>query len=197
MAKKFTDEDVEEIKRKLQTTCETNWRLSGYKRTNIPLLTKKVGISTGAFYLVYEKKEELFLDVLEKVQQHLLDTWSEFIEKESDKLVGFKKGMIWLFREYREYPNLYDVNSPEYQLFLAKLPTESVERLKEKSIEIFRTAIQESGLKLKLPEEDTINIVHSILFLSLVENDVLRGTEKTFEFLIDHTLYDLFEEEKR
>lgn len=195
MAKKFTDEDVQKIKQKLQTACEDSWRISGYKRTNIPLLTKKVGISTGAFYLVYEKKEDLFLDVLEKVQQHLLDIWSDFIKKEENKLLGFKKGMTWLFHEYREYPNLYDVNSQEYELFLAKLPSEAVESLKEKSIEIFRAAIKESKLKLKLSEEDTINIIHSILFLSLVNTDSLSGTEKTFEFLVDHTLYDLFEEE--
>ena len=196
MARGFSEEDMLEIKEKLQTACEESWKIRGYKQTNIPLLTKTVGISSGAFYLVYKRKEDLFLDVLENVQKKLLDTWSQFLEESDNKIEGFKKGLQWLFKEYRTYPNLYDLNSSEYDLFLAKLPEEKVNELRENSSQIFRTVIKRSRLKLLLPEEEVMNVIHSILFLSLVDWDTLKGTEKTFEFLINHTLNHLFEEER-
>ena len=89
------------------------------------------------------------------------------------------------------------MNSAEYDLFLAKLPTDKIEELKQKSADLFEQAISQANLKLLLPEDEVMNIIHSILFLSLVDRDTLQGTEKTFNFLLDHTLYDLFEEGKK
>lgn len=195
MTKRFSDLDLQELRMKLEQACEESWRIRGYKQTNIPLLTKTVGISSGAFYLIYKRKEDLFLQVLKNVQKNLLDTWSNHIKEAENKLEGFKSGLKWLFIEYQTYPNLYDMNSPEYDLFLAKLPEREVTLLKENSIDIFRVVIKESQLKLKLPEEEVINIIHSILFLSLVERGSLTGTKQTFEFLLTHTLHHLFKEE--
>lgn len=195
MSKKFSESDIEIIKKNLQIACEESWRIRGYKQTNIPLLTKSVGISSGAFYLIYKRKEDLFLDVLDKLQRQLLITWSEFIDKNEKKIEGFKKGLQWLFQEYRSYPTLYDLNSDEYVLFLAKLPEDKVNELKIKSSDIFKEVIKRSKLTLLLPEEEVMDIIHSILFLSLVDGEVLKGTEKTFNFLLDHTLYNLFKEE--
>ena len=197
MSKKFSESDLKEIKKKLQEACLESWKIRGYKQTNIPLLTKTVGISSGAFYLIYKRKEDLFLEVLENVQDNLLMTWSRFIEEENQKIEGFKKGLQWLFHEFQTFPNLYDMNSAEYDLFLAKLPTDKIEELKQKSADLFEQAISQANLKLLLPEDEVMNIIHSILFLSLVDRDTLQGTEKTFNFLLDHTLYDLFEEGKK
>lgn len=195
MARGFSEEELLTIKKDLQAACEESWRIRGYKQTNIPLLTKAVGISSGAFYLIYKRKEDLFVEVLENVQTYLLRTWSSFLEESDKKIEGFKKGLQWLFHEYQTYPSLYDLNSPEYDLFLAKLPQEQVEEMKLNSSNIFRTVIERSGLTLLLPEEEVMDIIHSILFLALVDRDALTGTEKTFNFLLDHTLEHLFKEE--
>lgn len=76
MVRGFSEEDKFQIKEKLKRACEQSWKTNGYKRTSIPYLTKTVGISTGAFYLMYETKEQLFIEVLEKVQENLLRTWA-------------------------------------------------------------------------------------------------------------------------
>lgn len=195
MARGFSEEDIQKIKKDLQVACEESWRMRGYKQTNIPLLTKAVGISSGAFYLVYKRKEDLFIDVLENVQKNLLDTWSAYLDATDEKIEGFKQGLKWLFKEYQTYPTLYDINSAEYDLFLAKLPEDKVNELRMNSSNIFTTVIERSKLKLLLPEEEVMNIIHSILFLSLVDRDSLQGTEKTFNFLLDNTLTKLFKEE--
>ncbi|MGL5684489.1 MAG: hypothetical protein ACRCXQ_01695 [Vagococcus fluvialis] len=81
MTRGFSEEDMIKIKKYLQVACEESWRVRGYKQTNIPLLTKTVDISSGAFYLVYKRKEDLFIDVLESVQNKLLDKWSHFFRR--------------------------------------------------------------------------------------------------------------------
>lgn len=194
MARRFSEEDILEIKKKLKSACEMSWRTKGYKQTNIPSLTKEVGISTGSFYLIYKTKEELFVEVLQHVQSTMLTTWARYIEEADSALEGFKQGMNWLYHEYRSYPALYDFNSPEYDLFLAKLPKEKIRELEEASMSVFSKMIVHSKLRLKLSEEETINIISTILFLSLIERDTLKATEKTFTFLMNHALDDLFEE---
>jgi DNA-binding transcriptional MerR regulator len=39
--------------------------LRGYHRTRVSDITKKVGISTGTFYIYFENKRELFIEVVE------------------------------------------------------------------------------------------------------------------------------------
>lgn len=197
MVRGFSEEDKFQIKEKLKRACEQSWKTNGYKRTSIPYLTKTVGISTGAFYLMYETKEQLFIEVLEKVQENLLRTWAGFIQEEESSFVGFKKGMKWLFKEYRQYPALYNFNNSEYDLFFAKLPQEQVTQLKEKSLDIFSEVIHTSNLHLLLPEKDAIDIIHTILFLATIDRDTLTATETSFEFLLDHSLPGIFKEENR
>lgn len=101
--------------------------------------------------------------------------------------------MLRLFAEEPIRPQYS--NSPEYDLFLAKLPKEKVNELKMNSLKFFKTALYRFSLKTLLPENETIDIIQSILFLSLVDRDSLNENRKTFDFLIDHTIPYLFEEE--
>lgn len=131
MSRKFSEEDIRKIKTNLQNVCEESWKVRGYKQTNIPLLTGKVGISSGAFYIVYKSKEDLFVEVLEKVQKNLIDTWIMFVNENESKIEGFKLGLQWVFHEFQKYPKLYNFNNPDYELFLAKLPNEKIEIVKK------------------------------------------------------------------
>jgi AcrR family transcriptional regulator len=44
----------------------------GYHRTKVSDITKKVGISTGTFYIYFENKRELFIEVGEDVFRHIV-----------------------------------------------------------------------------------------------------------------------------
>lgn len=59
-------------KEKLLVNCEDSWSKLGYKKTNIEDLCAKAGISKGAFYLFYASKEELFFDVIMRIQTKLV-----------------------------------------------------------------------------------------------------------------------------
>jgi AcrR family transcriptional regulator len=44
----------------------------GYHRTKVSDITKEVGISTGTFYIYFENKRELFIEVVEDVFRHIV-----------------------------------------------------------------------------------------------------------------------------
>ena len=44
----------------------------GYHRTRVSDITKEVGISTGTFYIYFENKRELFIEVVEDVFRHIV-----------------------------------------------------------------------------------------------------------------------------
>ena len=53
MARSFTEREKENIKRSLQEACKQSWTQYGYKKTSVDDLCKQVGISKGAFYLLF------------------------------------------------------------------------------------------------------------------------------------------------
>ena len=60
--KGFSEEEKLILRKKLCAACERSWTKFGYRKTTIGELTKETGIATGSFYLLFENKEELFLE---------------------------------------------------------------------------------------------------------------------------------------
>jgi len=58
--------------------------LKGYHRTKVSDITKKVGISTGTFYIYFENKRELFIEVVEEVFRHIIGDAARNIKGEED-----------------------------------------------------------------------------------------------------------------
>ncbi len=58
--------------------------LKGYHRTKVSDITKKVGISTGTFYIYFENKRELFIEVVEEVFRHIVGDAARNIKGEED-----------------------------------------------------------------------------------------------------------------
>ena len=58
--------------------------LKGYHRTRVSDITKKVGISTGTFYIYFENKRELFIEVVEDVFRHIVGDAARNIKGEEN-----------------------------------------------------------------------------------------------------------------
>lgn len=64
MPKVFSEKEKIEIKGNLIKEGERILREEGIKKVRIEDLSKSVGIGKGSFYLFYESKEDLFLDII-------------------------------------------------------------------------------------------------------------------------------------
>lgn len=56
----------------------------GYHRTKVSDITNKVGISTGTFYIYFENKRELFVEVVEDVFRHIVGDAAKNIKDENN-----------------------------------------------------------------------------------------------------------------
>lgn len=190
--KGFSDTDKEELRTKLCIECEQSWALHGYKKTSVGELTAKIGISTGAFYLLYPAKEDLFCETLYRVQNRLKNGLWEIVRRESGK-TGFIKAMVWHFQEYDKAPFLYDLGTPDFLAFLNKLPKESIEKLKFDSAAFFYDTIELANLTLKIDKEKAYATVSTLLYTVTLKDQFAYDHLEVFEFLLRGIMDELFE----
>ena len=69
MPKAFTQQEKEWIGERLLEQGYKQFSAHGLKKTTIEELAEAAGISKGAFYLFYESKEALFMDVAEQAEK--------------------------------------------------------------------------------------------------------------------------------
>ncbi len=71
MPKGFTQAEKEQIQRDLLLKGKALIIENGFKKTSVSSITKAVGIAKGSFYMFYESKEELFIDILEDIESRI------------------------------------------------------------------------------------------------------------------------------
>ena len=158
----FSDADKKAIRMRLGELCEECWIAHGYKKTSIKNLCDKAGISIGAFYTLYPTKEDLFSETIELIQKKLTEKVLDINRRRQTK-EGFAQSIKELFREYDSKPFLYNVNTPDFQSFVTKLPKDTLQKIKFDSFEAFRQAAQAANLTLKMEPSQAYGILSALL----------------------------------
>lgn len=84
MPKTFTSEERENIRRNLRDAARGLLRDLGVRKTTVDEIVKRAGVAKGTFYLFYQSKESLFLDLIshfkDEVEALYLDLLQELDE---------------------------------------------------------------------------------------------------------------------
>lgn len=187
-AKGFSDEEKANLKLELMAECEHIWATKGYKKTSVSELTKKVGISTGAFYLLYAAKEELFCDTLYNIQNRFKAEF-EKIAAENHGKESFIKALTWHFDELIRLPYLYNTATEDFQSFASKLPVREVEKLKFDNKKFFTAFTKAIKLEMKMDEEKTFAVINSVLAIVALDFPLKR---EAFDFLLKIAVDNMF-----
>lgn len=158
----LSDADKKAIRMKLEQLCEECWVAQGYKKTSIKNLCDKAVISIGTFYTLYPTKEDLFFETIERIQDRLKKKFLDINQSKRTK-EGFAQSLKELFREYDSKPFLYDINTPDFQSFIKKLPETAIQKIKFDSFEFFRQAVQTANLTLKIEPSQAYGILSALL----------------------------------
>ncbi len=158
----LSDDDKKAIRKRLGELCEECWIAQGYKKTSIKNLCDKAGISIGTFYTLYPTKEDLFSETIERIQIKLKEKVLD-INRQRQTKEGFAQSIKELLREYDSKPFLYNVNTPDFQSFVTKLPKETLEKIKFDSVEAFEQAAQAANLTLKMEPSQAYGILSALL----------------------------------
>lgn len=158
----LSDADKEAVRRRLRELCEECWIAHGYKKTGIKTLCDQAGISIGTFYTLYPAKEDLFAETIAQIQTRLtLRILDDNRHRQSKE--GFAQSIKELFREYDSKPFLYNVNTPDFQSFVTKLPKETLQKIKFDSAEAFRQAARAANLTLKMEPSQAYGMLSALL----------------------------------
>lgn len=182
-SKGFSVEEKSNLRNKLCEACEKSWTKFGYRKTTIGELTKETGIATGSFYLLFENKEELFIETFLFVQQRLRNDWMMILEKAPNKK-GFINAMIALYREYQSSPFLYDFSNPDFFALLNRLSDDEREEFSNSSLSFFEYILTCTNLTLAIPEEKAFGVLSSLLYTVTMTNAVY-DQEEVFTFMLE------------
>jgi len=171
MPRSFSEVEKEDIRKRLIIECEKSWSASGYKKTSISELCAQVGISAGAFYLLYDSKESLFCDVMDNLQERSASLVRELLSAKPSK-EEICHLLKQLYLEYDRTNILTQRNSADYKNFLNRVPKEWIEKHIENNDKYLESTFFNPNVKLKMSKEKAFGILHGIMMIVL-NKDIL------------------------
>lgn len=178
MAKKFSEEEKASIRSRLIEQARHCFSTLGLKKTSVADMTKAAGIAQGSFYLFFESKEELYLEILQqeeaRIQQLLMERYfsEQTLTKES-----FRQFLRESFAIMENNPLLRQLHEEETMaILLRKWPPEKLEELFESDSRSFGPAIrrlQEQGIiSGEHRTEVIVSLIRSVMLLVLHKKQI-------------------------
>jgi AcrR family transcriptional regulator len=171
MPKAFTEHEKEIIRAQMREKGKKLFEKHGLKKTSVDEITKDVGVSKGAFYLFYESKEILFLEILEQIEKEIQTNILEFVVKPKANSRKSVADMLKSFLlTWDAYPLLKNFNKSDFDYLLRKVPAERAMQHANNDNEFtneFIKKIKREGIAVKASPRITGNVIKSLFLISL------------------------------
>lgn len=190
MPKAFSEQEQETIRAQMREKGKRLFERQGLKKTSVDELTEAVGISKGAFYLFYESKEELFLEILEQIEDEIQTAILEFAaHPDADGRKNVSTMLKSFLLTWDAYPLLKNFSKTDFDYLVRKIPAERVlqhAKSDEEFTNQFIKKIKREGITVKASPRITGNLMKSLFFLSLHRDDLGDAAyEESMNVLID------------
>lgn len=190
MPKAFSEHEKDILRAQMRQKGKRLFEKQGLKKTSVDELTQAVGVSKGAFYLLYESKEELFLEILEELEIDFRSRIFDFTvssQEDARKLLG--KLLKSAFLTWDEYPLLKNFGMAEYEYLARKLPAKRIQAHINQDNEFvgdFIKGIRREGIAVKASPRVISNLMKSFFFVSLHRDDLdINAYAESMEILAD------------
>ena len=190
MPKAFSEQEKEVIRSQLRAKGRKLFERQGIKKTSVDELAQAAGISKGAFYLFYESKEELLMEILEGLEA---DFRARIFDFSINPNSNARQLLAKLFQDALltrdEYPLLKNFGMEEYSYLVRKLPPQRVQAHANRDNEFvseFLKRIKREGFALNASARVISNLMKSLFFVSLHRDDLsAQGYMESMEILTD------------
>lgn len=176
MPKAFSDHEKEMIRAQMREKGQKLFEKQGLKKTSVDELTEAVGISKGAFYLFYQSKEELFLEILEELEADLRARIFNFsIHPQEDARQLMASLLNSALVTWNRYPLLKNFGRADYEYLTRKLPPERIQAHANRDNEFvndFVKRIKREGIRVKASPRLISNLMKSLFFISLHRDEL-------------------------
>lgn len=190
MPKAFSEQEKEAIRTQLREKGKKIFEQHGLRKTSVDELTIAVGISKGAFYLFYESKEALFLEILEQIEQEIQTAILEFAAyPKTDSRKNVSQMLKNFLLTWDGYPLLKNFNKTDFDYLVRKLPAERILQhagRDEVFTRQFLKKIKREGIVVNASPRLIGNLLKSLFFLSLHREDLGQAAyEESMNVLVD------------
>ena len=197
MSRGFTDDEKRAIRKRLIEEFENELRYQKINKISIDDLVNKVGIAKGSFYLFFKSKEYLFVEVINKTQSEIVNSFMEIAEKknltEKEKL---KKFFFTLIKELQNHPWINQLSTVDFEKTIRRLPEEMKETLRKNDIADIKMILNTLNLTPVVPLEK-ITVIVEIILSSIIHKDEFGSSYNTsVKLMIDILVDNLFENEE-
>src|SRR5215216_6559599 len=190
MPKAFSKQEKETIRLQMREKAIKLFEKQGLKKTSVDELAQAAGISKGAFYLFYESKEELFMEILEGLETDFRTRIFDFsINSKSNARKLLAKLLKDVLLTWDQYPLLKNFSRTEYEYLVRKLPPQRIQAHVNRDnqfVEEFIKSIKREGIDIKASPQVISNLMKSLFFVSLHRDDLgIEGYVESMEILAD------------
>jgi AcrR family transcriptional regulator len=190
MPKAFSDQEKEKIREQFREKGKKLFEKYGLRKTSIDQLTEVVGISKGAFYLFFDSKEELFLEILEQIEKDIQTNILEFaIKPKTDSRQNLKNLLLNFLVTWDDYPLLKNLNKNDFDYLLRKIPTERAMKHANNDVEFSKQLlkkIKSEKINISASPNQISNLMKSLFFLGLHREELGNENYKeTMNILTD------------
>ena len=190
MPKAFTEHEKETIRAQMREKGKKLFEKQGLKKTSVDELSEAVGISKGAFYIFYESKEMLFLEVLEQIEKEIQTNILEFV---ANPKANSRKSVADMLKSFLltwdAYPLLKNFNKSDFDYLVRKVPAERAMQHANNDKEFtneFIKKIKREGIAVKASPRVTGNVIKSLFLISLYRETLGEDAyTETMDVMID------------
>jgi AcrR family transcriptional regulator len=175
MPKAFTPHEKDLIRRRLLEVGYKQFSAYGLRKTNIDELAQAAGISKGAFYIFFDSKESLFMDIIEMVEERFRQEIFAAIEQPGDSPRSRLSAVLkQAFTSARELPILQFLSGSDYDLLFRRVGSGKLQEhlasdrlFVEELVERCRGA----NIPIQVPSNVLIGLIYPLILALLHEGD--------------------------
>lgn len=176
MPKPFSEHEKETIRLQLREKGKKLFEKQGLKKTSVDELAKAVSISKGAFYLFYESKEELFLEIMEQIETEIQTSILQFvIAPKADPRKNVSAMLKSFLLTWDAYPLLKNFGKSDFEYLARKIPHQRIQQHIQHDNDFtsdLLEKIKREGITAKVSPGRVSSLIKSLFFVSLHREDL-------------------------
>ncbi len=176
MPEAFSEYEKEIIHRQLIDKGRTLFERHGLRKTTVEEITKAVGISKGAFYKFFPSKEELYMQILEDLEDTFHTNILEAAANPGEDAHGHVAQLLRdVLLSMDSFPILKNFDRTEYDYLVRKIPAERVQQHLQNDDAFmveFIQRIERDGTTVSASPVLIGNLTKGLFFLSLHREDL-------------------------
>jgi AcrR family transcriptional regulator len=176
MPKGFSEREKRSIRERLIEEGREAFGMYGLKRTSVDDLTRAVGISKGAFYLFFDSKEELFVEVLARFEAELHARLLDLALRPGlSPRESFRELVTQATSLRRTDPFLRHLTPEDVEQVFRRLPEERVAAMRDADVPFLSAFVErwrERGVAISVEPRVLAGLLQTLFYASLHQDEV-------------------------